>query len=298
MLGITTVSYSMDSAALIKSNKKKEDAVYRAICERRFFAEDTEQDLTNRVRAACRIYATRGSGDQLIVYEHMGMQNGYLRSSEGDRYAWVSGNDVVIRHETPKKLYSITIIQMPEQIVSCAFNDNGTVFASVTAHELYVSDVVCNCKKESQLLLERSLNEIQHVALSPSGNTIAVGVKQPTKSLRFMVFDTQKNELLHDLPGVSSPDMPHDCSFFYMMNDDVIATCSTVPYKQYDLEAVRALATLTEEQKGLILRVYKYLKRRKKRMCLQWNSELFDIYTRLPSVIKTRVSKLVRFEDC
>ena len=298
MLSIATFSYSMDSVALVKSSQRKGDVVYRAIFTHRSTCKDTQGDLKMRARAASRIYATRGYGDQLVVYEHGGMLNGYLRSPAGNRYACVLGNDVVIRHETPKKLYSITIIQMPQQIISCAFNDNGTVFASATGNELYVSDVVCNCKKQSQLLLERSLNEIQHVALSASGNRIAVGVKQPTKSLRFMVFDTQKNELLHDLPGVSSPDMPHDCSFFYMMNDDVITTYPAEQYRQYDLKAVRALTTVTAEQKGLIAKLYKYIREKKQPKCLQYNSELFNLYITLPSVIKTCVSSLVILKGC
>ena len=224
MLGITTIGYSMDSAVLTKGSKKKEDAVYRAICERRIIKEDTMQDLKSRARAVCRIYATREYGDQLMFYEHGGMKHGYLRSPEGDRYGWVGGNKIAIRHETPTKLYSITIIQMPQQVISCAFNNNGTVFASATADELYVSDVVCNNRRDSQLRLERSIGGIQHIALSDSGNRVVVGAKS-SRNFRFKIIDTQSKQLLYDLPAFSSPDKSADFCFFYMMNEDIIATC-------------------------------------------------------------------------
>jgi hypothetical protein len=302
MLGLTFFGYSMDSAPKAKRSRsvvgEQEDAVYRVICERRSAADDTPQNKKERARAAYRICGSQRSADQLMFYAHKGMMDNYLQSPAGNRFACLDDNCVVVRHETEKKLYSITVIQMPRQIILCAFNANGEVFASATTHELYVSDVVCNSKKESTLRLERFLYGIQHVALSDSGNRVAVGTKSRSSVLRFMVIDVQKNQLLHDLPGFGSPERPRDCAFFYMMNENIIATCFTALYRQYDLNVAEAVAALTEKQKDVIAMVYGNYKKRKRCLSLRRDSSMYAIYVRLPFLIRSHVSKLVRIVDC
>lgn len=300
MLGLASFGYSMDSVSKSKQNRNvidhQEDAVYRAICERRSIADDTKEDMQKRISAAFRVYRSKKCDDQIVFYAHKGMKDNYLQSPTGNRYACVDGNCIVMRHETERKLYSITFIQMPRPVISCAFNSNGRVFASATVHELYVSDVICSHKKKPTLRLERSLYGIQHVALSDSGNRVAVGTNVSI-GLRFLVIDTQKNQLLYDLPGIPAPDRRRDCAFFYMMNEDIIATCFMASYEQYNLNAVQAAAVLTEEQKNVINILYGNYKKRKERLLLQRVSSMYGIYVSLPFLIRSRVSKLVRIVD-
>lgn len=314
MLGLTFFGYSMDSAPRTKQSKNvvdhQKDTIYRAICERRSAADDTPQNKEERARAAYRIYATTKNEDGvLMIARHKGMVGNRkitkdgeiildcLVSSMGDRYAHVRKNIVCIEHKNERGIYSTSVIQMPRQIVSCAFNANGEVFASATTHELYVSDLVCNAKKESALRLERFLYGIQHVALSDSGNIVAVGTKSSSRGLRFMVIDTQKNQLLHDLPGLGSPERSRDCAFFYMMNENILATCFAASYKQYNLDAVELVAALTEEQKDVIAILYGNYKKTNKRLLLKRDNGMYAIYVRLPFPIRSCVSKLVRIVD-
>lgn len=301
MLCLSSFSYSMDTPELADDNTRafdySNDTIYRAICERRDIVNDTKADIKKRVSAAHRIYATHKCDGPSIFYAHQGMQGNWLVSPPGDRYACVGASGIMIRHEIKEKLNSISIIPMLGQIVvSYAFNHHGTVFASATKRELCVFDIVCSDEKQPTLRLQRPLYEIQHVTLSDSGNRVAVGVKR-SGGLHFMVIDTQENQILHDLPGFPSPDRLRDCGFFYMMGEDIIATCFAPSYRQYDLNVVKIIAELTEKQKSAVATIYKLSERMRKRVYVSRNSLLFLDYATLPFVIRACVSKIVRVVD-
>jgi hypothetical protein len=245
------------------------------------------KDIKERVGAMQRIYATSDRGD---IYHHQGMVDGGLKSFKGKNCAWVHDKDMMIAHKDENN-YSINIIPMRLPIKSAAFNDNGLVFACVSDQELVVADLhFGDYLSRPQVRLGAQLSGIQHVALSDSGNRVAVGIKK-SHDLRVMVFDTQKQQLLHNLSGRV---VCGDFRFFYMMGENIVASCFNQQNMQYDLSlGEKYLTQLTKEQKGFLYTIYEYYNSQAKRIILQCGTEAFDIYLHLPKLAKEWVRKYV-----
>lgn len=217
-------------------------------------------NIKQRRKAFERIYATRDDGS---VVQHKKIIDSSLLFPLCSYRVDICGNQVTIGQADRK----IGLIDSLGKIRAFAFNADGLVFASVSDQELMVSNFTRDAKdgQELNIRLKRFFYGIRHVALSDSGDRVAVGI-DAGYGLRVMVIDVPTQQLLYDLSGAAKNGF---FRLFYMMGENIIAAYETSSSMEYNLScADESFKQLSDEQKGFLSKAYDCYKKTKKPMIL------------------------------
>lgn len=298
MIILTTVfyTYSMDTQPNILCNKEWENSFAQYIINEQINAVPFRcADIKERVSAMRRIYATSEYGD---VYLHDGIVHNCLQSSDGNRFAQIRGKFAIIFQKNKSKSWSMSGVEVGNDIRSTAFNADGSVLALVSDREIAVCDLSDKGTDEAlNIRLKKFLNKreyaARHVALSDSGNKMAVGVVG-LDGLRIVVIDTSTNQELYNLIGNS---WYCNFRFFYMMGENIIAMCFNPQNMEYNLNiATKILKELTPTQKFFLNSLYKNYSATKRLLSLS-SCQRNESYASLPDAVKPWAHQFVCLTD-
>lgn len=242
------------------------------------------KDLLKRTLALQRVCSRKCCNEKNACCMHGGNrvllfpdQQGYVEMrccSVEKKYKYGSVVLLMPNHEDP---YSFNGYHHSRDINACTFSADGTMFAAVGGPSVCVWD-----PRYSHQLLYLDLSQFMqkgilanHVALSDSGERMALGVKlEKEEGARCLVINTKTQELLYNFKCLNE--------FFYMMGENIIAanmldkTCHL-----YDLSIGDKTWDILKE-KQFLYDIYQKYEETKQKVCLKQASEWLEIYQKIP----------------
>jgi WD40 repeat protein len=241
------------------------------------------KDLLKRTLALRRICSRVCCGEKSACCMHGGNRvllfpdrQGYVEMrchSVEKKYGYSSTVLLMPNHEDP---YCFNGYPHSRDINACAFNADGKVFAAVGGpsvcvwHAIYDNNLLY---LDLSQLMQRGLL-VNHVALSDSGERVALGVTlEKDEGARCLVINTKTKKLLYNFKCLNN--------FFYMMGENIIAANALdKTYHQYDLNLGDKTWNILE-QKQFLYDIYQRYEETKQKVCLKQGSEWLSTYKKI-----------------
>lgn len=241
------------------------------------------KDLLKRTLALQRVCSRKCCDEKNACCMHGGNrvllfpdQQGYVEvrcHSVEKKYKYGSTVLLMPNHEDP---YSFNGDTHSRDINACAFSADGNVFAAVGGPSVCVWDPRYSHQRLyldlSQLMQKGIL--ANHVALSDSGERMALGVKlEKEEGARCLVINTKTQELLYNFKCLNE--------FFCMMGENIIAANALYnTYHKYDLNIGDKTWSILEE-KQFLYDIYQRYEEAKQKVCLKQDSPWLEVYQKL-----------------